>query len=447
MSQIYLKSSGGGSGTFITINEIGPDGSGNFTLESTDGSVTFTPIANGLNLSASGGGGSGITTVGDVTSGSVAFNGTIGTTLTSTTAGFNILVTAQGSGNDNPGGAVAITGGDGGSATTGAAGGDVTITGGTGNGTDPNSGGNVNLIGGTPSDTGYGGNINITAPNGGATSGGGGEVVITSGYALGTGNGGSIAVVVGGSLSGQGGAFQVEGGDGTTNGGAILLTAGSSVGSSGNGGAIILQAGESNTLGNGGQIFIESGYSFGEGVGGAVTIVARASSGTDQAAAALTVTGGTGTGAGHVGQLFFEADTKAIASSSTSHTTVNRLILNGSVALTSASAKTIATLTLASGSTSGGVINYLIECNDGTHYQVAAGVCPFSATNISGTKSGNTSPSTESQTISSGTLSNIFSISSGGLLQVTSTTSLTATSYQITYEISCLCSTQTIAIP
>lgn len=49
------SSSGGGGGSGIeTINTIGPDGGGNFTFESTDGSVTFTPIANGLNLSVPG---------------------------------------------------------------------------------------------------------------------------------------------------------------------------------------------------------------------------------------------------------------------------------------------------------------------------------------------------------------------------------------------------------
>lgn len=37
-----------------TINSIGPDGGGNYILESTDGSVVFTPIANGENLSVPG---------------------------------------------------------------------------------------------------------------------------------------------------------------------------------------------------------------------------------------------------------------------------------------------------------------------------------------------------------------------------------------------------------
>ncbi len=43
--------SGGGGSGIQTINTIGPDGAGEFTLSSGDGSVTFTPTANGLDLS------------------------------------------------------------------------------------------------------------------------------------------------------------------------------------------------------------------------------------------------------------------------------------------------------------------------------------------------------------------------------------------------------------
>ncbi len=51
MSQIQNLSPIVGTGFISTINNIGPNGSGNFTVESTDGSVTITPIANGVNLS------------------------------------------------------------------------------------------------------------------------------------------------------------------------------------------------------------------------------------------------------------------------------------------------------------------------------------------------------------------------------------------------------------
>ncbi len=50
-----LSSSGGGGGSGIqTINTIAPDGGGNYTLSSGDGSVTFTPTVNGLSLEAAG---------------------------------------------------------------------------------------------------------------------------------------------------------------------------------------------------------------------------------------------------------------------------------------------------------------------------------------------------------------------------------------------------------
>ena len=39
----------------VTIDHVGADGSGNFVIESTDGSITITDVPNGINLSASGG--------------------------------------------------------------------------------------------------------------------------------------------------------------------------------------------------------------------------------------------------------------------------------------------------------------------------------------------------------------------------------------------------------
>lgn len=50
----YRGASGGGGGGISTINSVGPDGGGDYTLTSGDGSVTFTPTANGQDLSATG---------------------------------------------------------------------------------------------------------------------------------------------------------------------------------------------------------------------------------------------------------------------------------------------------------------------------------------------------------------------------------------------------------
>jgi hypothetical protein len=56
MSNIFLKSSGGGGGSGIqTINTIGPDGGGNFTIAA-GSNITITPGANQITISSSGGG-------------------------------------------------------------------------------------------------------------------------------------------------------------------------------------------------------------------------------------------------------------------------------------------------------------------------------------------------------------------------------------------------------
>lgn len=53
-TRLTITGSGGGGGV-QTINTISPDGSGDFSITSADASVTITPIANGIDLSVSGG--------------------------------------------------------------------------------------------------------------------------------------------------------------------------------------------------------------------------------------------------------------------------------------------------------------------------------------------------------------------------------------------------------
>ena len=53
-TRLTITGSGGGGGV-QTINTISPDGSGDFSITSADTSVTITPIANGIDLSVSGG--------------------------------------------------------------------------------------------------------------------------------------------------------------------------------------------------------------------------------------------------------------------------------------------------------------------------------------------------------------------------------------------------------
>lgn len=53
----------GSAGGIATINTIPPDGSNDFTIESTDLSVTITPVTNGIDLSVATGGGGTVTSV------------------------------------------------------------------------------------------------------------------------------------------------------------------------------------------------------------------------------------------------------------------------------------------------------------------------------------------------------------------------------------------------
>ncbi len=505
----------------ITISGNGNtiDGAATVTISTNYGAYAFIggPSQWGA-TSINTGGTTGITTVGDVTSGSVAFNGSIGTTLISTTAGFSLLAINNSSG---VGGAVSLTGG----ATTNAtsAGGSATLRGGAGN--TSGAGGLASVLGGTPGITGIGGGVTITAANGGATSGSGGALTVTSGSGTaGSSAGGNLSITAGsgvaatggaagaitiqsgtGGLATVGGAITITGGTGTTsgggggvtinggaagssssipgrvtinggtggatnaNGGIVVINGGTGTGSGaggsvtinggsptggggGNGGGVTVQGASGSLVGGGGSLLFSSGSAGSSGTIGNITINFGTASGTDINGPTLSIGGavsnGLSTGAGHVSQIFLKADTCAIASSSTTRATVNRLILNGSVALTSASASTIATMTLASGSSSGGTINYLIECTDGTDYQSVSGVVAFSGINKAATKSGACSvQGAEAITASTGTLTDIWTVTSAGLVQVTPTTSLTATFFQITYTIFCHSSKQTITIP
>ncbi len=132
-------------------------------------------------LSGTGSGGGTITQVGDVTSGA-AFSGTQGTTLTSTTAGFNLAVNPQGASNNSDGGDITITAGTSGTLSTGGAAGDVVIQGAAGFGGF--EGGDASLIAGTAGATGVGGIASLIGGKGSASgSSSAGIVQVVSGSA------------------------------------------------------------------------------------------------------------------------------------------------------------------------------------------------------------------------------------------------------------------------
>jgi hypothetical protein len=153
-------------------------------------SSQFTVDANGfVSLLSSGGG---ITTVGDVTSGTVAFNGTAGTTLTSTTAGLTLTAANN-------------------SASTGAA---INITGGAT--THLNStGGQINIISGAGNGSGAAGFVFINPGAAGVTGNGASTVIVGGTGGVTSGNGGAISLGGGNATtSGTGGAFSLSGGIG-----------------------------------------------------------------------------------------------------------------------------------------------------------------------------------------------------------------------------------------
>lgn len=469
LSSPSILLTGSSSGTISILPQTAA-GTFNFNLPTTAGTSGFL-------LTSAGGVGApmtwtdptsitGITTVGNVTSGHVAFDGTVGTTLTSTTAGFTLAVTPQGAGNNSSGGNVIISAGEGGSLSTGGSGGGVTLEGKDGIGAG--TGGSVTLNSGDGGLTGNGAAITLNAGNAGPSGNhNGGGISINSGDSNGTGAAGAISINAGDATTGNGsgGTIGLRGGvgNGTQVGGSVSILGGST-NNTGAGGLVLIAAGQSSDTGKGGSATIRSGYGGGnsgdggdvtittgfpgtDGIAGNIYIGQSNGEGTDKSGTTTNIYCAVGTGTGAVGKVKIFGDSVGSASGSAYHTDVSRLLINGSVALTTTVAATIATLTLASNSSSGGCITYLVECTDGTDFQSASGIVSFSAINKAGTKSGSTAPQDESQTRSTGTLTNVFSVTSGGLVQITSTTSLTPTFYRITYEISCLSAKQTITVP
>jgi hypothetical protein len=301
----------------------------------TSGQVLTSNGAGALPTFQPASGGSGITTVGDVTSGSVAFNGTAGTTLTSTTAG-------------------------------------LTLT------TASNSGGN-------------GANASLTAGTSTFGSGTGGAVFITGGQGT---LGGGIIEIAGGYASTSG-----------TGGEAILIPGGSASGSAGN---III--GSSGTTGTG----------------------------TNVAAGFVSIVNAPGTGTGGAGFVNIQSATYGLSSGTSTQTTVNRVYVNGVRSLTSTVFTGLATIDVAATTGNhwgGGFLYFVMECTDGTNYQVYSGQLSYSIVATAGpTYTSQVVSLTNSSAVSSGTLTVTPSFS-GNTVGITPVTSLTPTSFMCTFTI------------
>jgi hypothetical protein len=158
-------------------------------------------------------------------------------------------------------------------------GGDVNVTASNGGSAAGNPGGVYLQSGsaGTANVLGFvnGGNVGIGSGDGGggAAGGNGGVIAINAGASLvGPYHGGNIGIQAGNSAGQMGGVVSLGGGQGVS-GGAIGLLGGN--GSNGLGGYVSIQAGDSDGLFPGAHIDIKSGNSLtGTGSGGAVNLVA-----------------------------------------------------------------------------------------------------------------------------------------------------------------------------
>lgn len=196
---------GAGNGGALTIASATSTGTG------TSGNVILRSNAGGSTSGASG-------TVA-ISTGNCN-NGTPGTLS---------LTGGNGTTAGNTGGAITITTGNGGTASTGGPGGVLALLTGNGGGSSARNSGALTLTTGTPSATGASGSITLTTGSGGGTSGASGTITLvtgastsgntggfsfTSGNAA-SGNSGSVQFIIG-TASGTAGTFSVSGGAGDT---------------------------------------------------------------------------------------------------------------------------------------------------------------------------------------------------------------------------------------
>ena len=161
-------------------------------------------------------------------------------------------------------------------------------------------------------------------------------------------------------------------------------------------------------------------------------------SGTDIAAASLTIQNALGTGTGTLGKLILKAAAAGTGTGTAQHTAVERLVLNGSVSLTSGAAATIVTPTASTTKTSGGFVVYHVEATDGVDTISASGTVAYGIVNKAAAYTAVTSViGTEAQAKSdvTDTIVNTFAFSSNAL-QITSTiTGMTPTTFRVTYMV------------
>lgn len=325
--------------------------------------LNYTQSTNAFSCGTSGGGGGGITTVGNVTSGTAAFDGTAGTQLTgvasstftvtiaqgvSASTGGNVLI-RSGAGGSTSGnsGSISLTTGSTTSGATGSInlttasatgtaqnGGDINLLTGAGSLTSNGTPGNINITGGTApntSDAG-GGAINVIAGSGAASTSGlgaGGTLTLSGGRGAVSGNGGQVVITsgAGGPTTGNSGSVSLKSGT-STNGttGAASLGSGNAVGTNRASGSIVISVGTSTGSATSGPINITGGSGV-TGTGSAANITSGAGGSTSGASGAVTIASGTTT----------DGATGAVTIKSANSTGTNRA--SGALSLTTGNSK------------------------------------------------------------------------------------------------------------
>jgi hypothetical protein len=175
----------------------------------------------------------------------------------SVTSPSSISLTAASDSSIGNGGSIELLAGNGGS--TSGDGGNITLNAGD---ASIGNGGDVFILAGTPTN-GNGGDVTITASAGSGSNNEGGDVNITSGNSTGSSGAGTINLTSGSNPAGTGvgGNIALTAGEGGSGGGNITLTAGDSNNSSGNAGDVNIIGGNALLNGSGGNVTFTTGDS------------------------------------------------------------------------------------------------------------------------------------------------------------------------------------------
>ncbi len=167
----------------------------------------------------------------------------------------------------------------------------------------------------------------------------------------------------------------------------------------------------------------------------------RSGTDTNIAGANLTEQPGTGTGNSTPSVLIIKGPAANGVTGTAAQTQVTRLVVNDTKALTSGVATTVLSIPLATLQMCGGYVSYAIECTDGTNNQVLSGSINYAGENSAGVFVVSPTVATGNNQLSAvtaaSTLVAVWSLTGANpaLLQVTATTSLTATRFTIIYEV------------